>query len=150
MRPRYVGCSHCWQITRECWRNNHVPYAGLVYARVGTLRETWEIIFSRYLRRKKFLWPEEAKKFTNLYKEKHPELSRGGARNRMEEAAYNGAVWNELLGTIAPAFGVGGFLEGKPYTPPENKKEAEFLRLSMAKIMQLSRERNEEKRKYFC
>ena len=140
-KPRFTlcpgdpECRHSgWE---ECWRANHIPYVGLLKSRYGTFNAVYEIVFKRYMRMKKFAWPDEVKHFNSLYKAKHPELFRGNELKRsMNIRSDMGCVYvNKGNGFLIRAFGLGGIFDDKPYTPKEEHKERDFLRLTAKKMI---------------
>lgn len=114
-----------------------MPYLGLLLEQYGTYIAVYSIVFDRYMRRKKFAWPDEVKAFNDLYRKKHPELIRGHkVVDAMFEREIHGAVYVEKRhGFVIRAFGKGGVLAGDPYTPKDKYKDRDFFRLTLQKLI---------------
>lgn len=126
----------------ECWRRGHVPYVAVILGRTNSYLSVYEIVFARYMRMKKFAWPDEVKRFNGLYKAKHPEIVSGRVRNMMEETGTNGAAYvkEKYSASVVGLFGfIHGVLYGSPCTPTKDDAERAFFKLASMKMYEMTR-----------
>lgn len=72
-KPVYSGIPNGSRLDhKQLWKNGHIPYFGLLASRYrrGNL-DAFDIIFSRYVRRYSVLFPDEVRRFTELFLQKH-------------------------------------------------------------------------------
>ena len=106
-KPVYSGIlngnrwDHKW-----LWKTGQIPYFGLLASRYkrGNL-DAFDIIFSRYVRRYQLLFPDEVRKFTELFLEKHPEASNSRYIKTEFLCNYTGIYWDSKYNNTSALFG---------------------------------------------
>lgn len=139
-KPRFVWCNDMCRKRdfAKCWKDNHIPFAGYLAEKYGSFSCAYAAIFERWLRFKKFAWPDETRCFLKLFMEKHGEFHcKRGVWDFAERYSLCGAVY--VGRDIPPARLFVDVFSATPYSPKEKNRNKEFFKLATSTINSLTR-----------
>lgn len=140
-KPHFTRCDGtCDYIgSKSCWQAGHIPFAGYLLGKYYGNKAAI-VIFERYVRMKKIVWPDEVQRFIELWRDKHPEIAIKGFMNHYGRLDYWGAYdHNGKINRLFAGAFIGneeGILYGEPFSPKPEDRDKVFFELSTALFRQ--------------